>query len=411
MGLLDLFNAQPKAANGAPLAIGTDQRTGSYTDAASTNPYAPRTGLLGLLLGENNPAARWAADNRSWLSTVGSGIANGLQMGDLGQASANDDLRRRNALDWSKTEAMRSGLAKSLSQRGFTDLADALAGGYIDANEAFRQSLKLQADQQAQAQEDARNKGNAQFLADPTLREMVAAGALDFKTAYDMQTKGGGGPSDLSLTPQWVIDPKTGQKTIGQLGKDGKLYPTDLGGYQPIDPMEMAAGRTGATVDAKTAGAARAALPGAEQAATIANKALDLITGDSKGLSEQFGNILGIPQRNLPVLPGSSLGNWQANFQQAKGQAFLQAREMLKGGGQITDVEGAKAEAAFSRMDAAAATGDLQNFLLAAEDFRQAVADGLEKLRATAAGAYGAGQPATIGGSGSGDPLGLFGGQ
>jgi hypothetical protein len=82
----------------------------------------------------------------------------------------------------------------------------------------------------------------------------------------------------------------------------------------------------------------------------------------------------------------------------------MQARQMLKGGGQITDFEGARAEAAYSAMEAAANTGDLETFTRAAADFQQAVHDGLAKLREAAGGGYTEGGSAlTPGAGGSGD--------
>lgn len=417
------------------MAFLSNMLSGQQPQPASQNPYAEQPGLIGALFGiGDNPiykAARPALQD----------ISLGLQGGDVQAARNGRAQQRALAAGWDQSMQSRQTLAQALAKAGQTDLADAVSSGAIDPSQGFGYLIDTQNKAKADAATTARNRANAAFLQDPALRQMVESGALDFKAAYDMQMKGStvdpvklspgdvlfdprarqpiyaapganGGAGDLSLTPQWVIDPKTGQPTIGQLGKDGKLHPTDLGGYQPVNPYDMAGGKAGATVDAKTAAQARAALPGAEQAAKVANQALDLITGDNKGLSEQFGNILGVPQRNLPVLPGSSLGNWTANFAQAKGQSFLQARQMLKGSGPITDFESAKADAAYSRMEQAAATGDLNNFMMAAQDFRQAVSDGLDKLRATANGAYGAGQPAVTGGSAGGyDPLGILGGQ
>ena len=215
----------------------------------------------------------------------------------------------------------------------------------------------------------------------------------------DFQTQRGGA-AEVSLTPTWGIDtdpnsPTYNKPVLGQLNKAGKFVKTELpAGVQPMDPGQLAGVRTEATVDAKTAGAARAALPGAQQQRDVALKGIELVTTDEKGLGEQFGTILGVPQRNLPVYPGSALGNWQANFQQVKDQAFLQARQFLKGQGAITEMESAKAEGAYSRMEAAAKSGDKGTFLAAAEDFKDAINDGYAKLEQTAAGGYAAGAAA-----------------
>jgi len=55
----------------------------------------------------------------------------------------------------------------------------------------------------------------------------------------------------------------------------------------------------------------------------------------------------------LPTIPGTAQADFRALQAQLQGQAFLQAFESLKGGGQITEVEGQKAEAAIARLNSA----------------------------------------------------------
>lgn len=205
--------------------------------------------------------------------------------------------------------------------------------------------------------------------------------------------------SKFGNTPVMATDGK-GNWIAVQPGSDGSTNQMQFPpGFHP-DPGGLAGTKTTATVDATTAANARAALPGAQVAVGIAKNAIDLIRNDTKGLDEQFGNTGPIPNRNLPTIPGvfqQDKGNWQANFAQAKGQAFMQARNMLKGGGPITDYEGMKGEAAYSRMEQAVETGDKANFLRALDDFEAAVNEGYAKLQATANGDYSAGQPAVTG--------------
>ena len=52
----------------------------------------------------------------------------------------------------------------------------------------------------------------------------------------------------------------------------------------------------------------------------------------------------------LPIVPGTKQAKADAIAKQIEGQAFLQAFNSLKGGGQITEVEGAKATAAVARL-------------------------------------------------------------
>jgi Phage tail lysozyme len=73
----------------------------------------------------------------------------------------------------------------------------------------------------------------------------------------------------------------------------------------------------------------------------------------------------------------------QARIDQLQGGAFLQARQLLKGGGAITDFEGQKAERAFVRMNAAQNEAD---FKAALDEFNAAVQEGVRKLEAQAGG-------------------------
>ena len=65
-------------------------------------------------------------------------------------------------------------------------------------------------------------------------------------------------------------------------------------------------------------------------------------------MDEQFGNILGVPQQMLPTIPGTERAQFQVAVDRGVNRAFLEAREVLRGGGQITDFESRKAETAIT---------------------------------------------------------------
>jgi hypothetical protein len=113
-----------------------------------------------------------------------------------------------------------------------------------------------------------------------------------------------------------------------------------------------------------------------------------------------------VPNQYIPdwmAAKGSPMANFRTALQQGQGQAFMQARNMLKGGGPITDFEGAKAEAAFSRMTLAAQNNNQDEFTQAVQDFQQAVNEGYQKLVEAANGGYAAGQPAVTGAANGGN--------
>lgn len=95
------------------------------------------------------------------------------------------------------------------------------------------------------------------------------------------------------------------------------------------------------------------------------------------GLDSAVGTTGAITQYMGPLAPDAARA--RSRIQQIQGQAFLQAFESLKGGGQITEIEGAKAEAAIARLNTAQS----------ADDFRAA----LIELKGVIKGANSGGQP------------------
>ncbi len=75
---------------------------------------------------------------------------------------------------------------------------------------------------------------------------------------------------------------------------------------------------------------------------------------------------------------------------QLGGSAFLQARQALKGGGAITDMEGQKAEAALVRANAAQ---NIDDYKAAIEEYKTHLRNGFAILQQQAAGAGGVPSP------------------
>lgn len=86
------------------------------------------------------------------------------------------------------------------------------------------------------------------------------------------------------------------------------------------------------------------------------------------------------------IIPGTPEADFAARYRQIQGQAFLQAFDTLRGGGQITEVEGKKATEARNRMDTATSE---KEFVKAANEFADVVRTGLERQRKQAAGEFG----------------------
>jgi hypothetical protein len=86
----------------------------------------------------------------------------------------------------------------------------------------------------------------------------------------------------------------------------------------------------------------------------------------------------------IPNEPGGAAADAKAQMLQMQGKAFLQAFEMLKGGGQITEREGAAAAAAMSRMQAIVENGgSYEAYIKALDEFEEQVRIGARKLGVT----------------------------
>lgn len=92
-----------------------------------------------------------------------------------------------------------------------------------------------------------------------------------------------------------------------------------------------------------------------------------------------FESAVGTSSLNpLNKLPGTAGKDFNIRLDQLKGKQFLQAFESLKGGGQITEVEGKKATEAISRMNTAASEDE---FKKAAEEFKQIISNGVRRAQ------------------------------
>lgn len=110
----------------------------------------------------------------------------------------------------------------------------------------------------------------------------------------------------------------------------------------------------------------------APSAIVSADQMLDSIDGVLKHPGLRMGT--GLTGTVLSKVPGTDAYDFAQRADQLKGQAFLQAFQTLKGGGQITEVEGKKATDAIARLNTAqsedayrTALGDLRGIVQAAK--------------------------------------------
>lgn len=126
-------------------------------------------------------------------------------------------------------------------------------------------------------------------------------------------------------------------------------------------------------------------LPKVEAQANNAIKLIDDIVSH-KGMSSVVGakNILsGAATQYVPFvkksIPGTQAANFEAKLSQLQGQNFLQAFEVLKGGGAISEIEGTKATQAISDMSTAQSETE---FRKSAEELKAIIKTGVARAKA-----------------------------
>lgn len=349
-------------------------------------------GIASLLLGEQNPFAQWASQNSGMLGAFGAGIASGPDLATglatglqyMPAAKQNDLLRaekqKAEALQVSQTNATKEWLAQNRP-----DLLPALDMGIAPAK-LYEMAIQPQGGDQS-AFDERYAAGQQYGLTGDDLNTFALTGSVPGTSRANVT---------YGTTPVWGKDPATGEMGYGVTGSDGTFKRVDTGGMEVLNPYDLNATKAAGTAFGTGTGTAQFDVPSAELTTNQTIEAINAVRAEKKGMDEQFGNIMGFPQQWTPATPGSEKAKFQVAVDRATNLAFMQAREMLRGGGQITDFESRKAETAITNMQAAMEKGDKAQFEQALNLFEQAVKDGNAKLR-TQAGAipgYGGGAPA-----------------
>lgn len=182
----------------------------------------------------------------------------------------------------------------------------------------------------------------------------------------------GRGANEYGLNPIYGRD-ENGDIVVMQLGKDGVAAESKLpDGITPDLAIKAEETARGTKVGAG-AGEAAVDLSGARVSAERTIGLIDDLANDP-----YLPKMLGPIDSRLPNVSASSQ-RIRAKMDQLQGAAFLEAYNMLRNGGQITEVEGVKAENAMARLRAAQNETDYRSAL---QDFRDAVETGLAKLEA-----------------------------
>lgn len=277
-----------------------------------------------------------------------------------------------------------------------------VGAGFAGAGDAMAQYREQMAGQQEKQRQDSLTK---RYLMAKGISEEEADAAAANPTILSALLKqaAGGGQTEYGLNPIYGTDPETGATILGTLGKDGSFKKIDTGGVQistGVDKVDLGTHwglldkRSGQMVGSmpkenyqesydRGAGAAqgKADVEAAVSAPQDLQTAMDTVRlVDELMANRGLKEIVGPLDQYRPKWTMSAKGrDAYARLDQLEGKAFLAAFETLKGGGQITEVEGAKAQKAMARMDRAQ---DETEFIAALKDFRDAVETGVRKLQA-----------------------------
>lgn len=319
-----------------------------------------------------------------------------------------DDLRQR-------VRAIGAGMA---TESGDTDDKWAAMGrGFGGAQKYFGDQEALTRKEEMLRQRQARE--DEQWNQEMELKRAVAERQGRLDDARIKQLEAGGG-DELGLNLVYGKD-ENGNTVGFQVSKGGGLKPVELPPGVKLTPgtstvdlgttigiRENKSGQIIQEIPKDIRGAASEKAVGEAQGDAIVGQAgavamADEVDRQINGLKNDpyLDSMLGSLDSRLPNLT-SDAARVQGKLDQLQGGAFLQGRQLLKGGGAITDFESKKAEGAFARLGTAQTP---QDFKEALDDFGYWVRAGAEKLQRQAGGDFSISGKSPI--SGGEDPLGI----
>lgn len=196
------------------------------------------------------------------------------------------------------------------------------------------------------------------------------------------------------IAPQFQGQPMGGQDIMSNVPFPAGTTEQAMGAGMGLGPKAQAkyqesyAGKSGENL-----AQGQADLPQASINAASMLKAIGDLE-NSPGLPKILG-----AQSYIPNFAGSDAADAQSKYDNIKGKTFLEAFQALKGGGQITEREGAAATDAFARLQQSQSIGEFKSAL---NDLKQIVQLGYERSQGRAGVA-----PSGANNIGNNDPLGL----
>jgi hypothetical protein len=342
------------------------QATSQAAAQAQPMGQAPteRRGMFGLDFSDPKTAAALQMISNGLTPSVG---APRPMFQNVQQVTANamglQEAQRKRAMEEKKLqdETMRKNRTLGWIEENAPQYLEAVDIGLVSANDVYKNLMGGNKDEFAKRAEVAGQYGLAEGT--PEYQAFVLTGK------YAAPGMGGEPKYGMNGIPMRGPD---GQLVYGQLTSDNRLAPAATPeGYEPLSPFDKSFDASRGKVEGQTAGESSMQVYGARQ--TAAN--IDFLINDLKN-DPGLPSVLGPVDSRTPNIRPEAV-RAQTKIDQIGGQAFLQARQMLKGGGAITDFESNRAEQAYVRLNQAQSEED---FKAALDEFNAAVQDGVKKL-------------------------------
>jgi hypothetical protein len=261
------------------------------------------------------------------------------------------------ATDQTSYDRVRQVLGSTFGEKAIAQMPPQFDPAYVQAEVTKGMTRKQQLEEERARQQQAETaRHNRTTEANSAGQLRVSQGNLDLrKKEFDLNSGNAvaeaGGPSQVALTKQF--------------GKAPPGYRWRPDGSQEAIP--------GGPAQAKSEEQKR------QQESGVATVAANLSVIDKAlthpGRETATGLSSAMDPRNF--VPGTDAADFRAVLDQIGGTAFLQAFESLKGGGQITQIEGEKATAAIARLSRAQSDEEFENSL---RELRDVMAAGYKRL-------------------------------
>ena len=287
--------------------------------------------------------------------------AGNIQAGINQRLKGIGDNRKLKAATGLEADKLKRQTALALQLLGdkYPDISNLLKGGLLTPKEAMDESKKPPAERNMFKGADSFNyytDDKSRVLPDAVLPPKSEGAAIDgYRLAQEQGYKGTWNDYKTAITKAGAsrTEVSYGGGSVQAAKPDkGMQNVTDTEGYISQVPI------SGGIVDIDT----QKQVATAEQAVKVIDEALN-----HAGLSAAVGPW---DARTPNVLPDAIA--FEALHNQIKGKAFLAAFESLKGGGQITEVEGLKAEQAMARLEMAQDEVDYKKALTDLKDIIEA---------------------------------------